>query len=132
MEEEQIFLFVAYYLEENDCVYNDRTRTEERSYLFTLKRASMQKYARDGEKFTRVPIEFDPLNNQQCYVVVMYVSEKEKGMILKNQPRFPLITLSIMEAEEEVKKINNNTKQYCKNDELFEDVVILPTIITLT
>lgn len=132
MEEEQIFLFVAYLLDEIDCYIEKITGVEVRNNSLTILRTSMQKMARDGEKFARVPVEFDPLNNQQCYVVIMTVSIKDRRVYLKSQPKFPAITLSLSEAEEEVKKIQSNPKEYCKNNEVFEKVEILPTLITIT
>lgn len=129
-----MFLFAVHTIEEVDSSIDQNTKAEIRHYFFDLKRTSMRKEAgrREGESSKRIPIEFDPINNQQCYVVVAMVTNKQrKNLWLSNQPVFINIFLSIEEADNEMKNVINNPNKFLASYEKFETCSIYPSLITI-
>lgn len=129
-----MFLFAVYYLIEGTVSYNSVSGLDERNYEFTCKRAAMQKFDRGrGEVFKRTPVEFDPLENQQCYIVVAFFDKEDVSnrYIFKNQPKIVGIFSNEQKAKDEKDNIiSGGFKTLREKKENFVNCEIYPALIT--
>lgn len=129
-----MFLFAVFFLQENGVYYDDSLKIDAYDYVFTIKRAAMQKYDRGrGEVFKRTPVEFDPLENQQCYVVVAFFNREEttRKLLLKNQPKIAGIFSESSKALDEQRNIiDGGFKILREKKEEFVRCEIFPVLIT--
>lgn len=130
MEEEAMFLFAAYHLEEQPPRF-DR-EYEIRPYSFELRRACMHKRERSGERYSRVHIHFDPLSKQVCYAVVCFFTKSDGHLKFENQPRFVAIEESAEEAEKVKQEMESGGhKSYAENNkEKFVSCEVFTALIT--
>lgn len=129
-----MFLFVVYVLLENGAGRHESTDFDVYNYLFTIKRAAMQKHDRGrGETYKRTPVEFDPLENQQCYVVVAFFNKEDaaRRLVLKEQPKIIGVFSTSSKALDEQKHIvEGGFKTFRDKKEEFVRCDIFPVIIT--
>lgn len=134
-EEETMFLFVSYSLVEVKHEIDPASGKEVRDYGFRLKRAAMQKEGaiQDGSSIKRIAVDFDPLEHQQCYVVVALFKTDSRNLIMKNQPRIVGVFLSEREAIENRDRINSGGyKDLRDKKEEYTTVMVCPAVITIT
>jgi hypothetical protein len=130
MEKEAFFLFVSY-TELPTSKYTPDDRTEIRGFNIAVKRLSLQRKERHGERTKRVRIDFDPVGKQLGYLVACFFSSKERGIILKDIIKF----VTIVDTEEAALKLlseieKGSHKQYASRKETFDKVLIYPQLIT--
>jgi hypothetical protein len=134
MEEETMFLFVSYSMIEIKHEVDPNTGKEIRDYGFRLKRAAMQKEGaiQEGSSIKRIAVDFDPLEHQQCYIVIALFKTENRNMIMKNQPKIVGVFLSEKEAIESSEKIQaGGHKDFRDKKEEYSNTIVCPAIITV-
>lgn len=99
MEDEAFFLFLVWASEPYEKV--DKTLGKViRGHKHFIKRASMQKAFAPPEYGKRIPVEFDPLMRQKCWVIYATIDHEDGGVIFRNVVKPIAITDSEQEADE--------------------------------
>jgi hypothetical protein len=130
LEQEAMFVFIAYLVEPILDKYAEDGRTIIRGQTVDIKRACMQK-PRHGELSKRIHVDFDPLSKQICYLAAGYYQTEQSGYLLKDIFR----PIAIFEEEEEAIKFADQIqatggKQFAEKKEKLDKVVTYPLIIT--
>jgi hypothetical protein len=129
-EEETYFLFVFW--SEDPQPGRIEGNTEFRDVIVTMRRTSLQRPVRAGEKFRRVPVDFDPLGKHLVYCVVCFFKSNSGSVALSNIVR-PAVVLETQEEAEELKKQmeSGGYKEFAERKEKLDRVEIHPLVVTV-
>jgi hypothetical protein len=130
VETEQLFLFLIYLATNKHKVEKG---VDVYYYNTEIKRASMQRRLIGDEQYERVPIEFDPMGENLCYVVGMISNMDDRGIIMKNKYEPLEIFLHKAEADQACAKIKETKGKGHLSKKLkqtFEDAMVSTVAIT--
>ena len=135
METEDHFLFVGYTTKPLPDFMDKETGKQVIAYIPVVKRATIRKPRREisesqGLIFKRTPIEFDPMDKQMGYVVVLHTKLEDRATVIKQDFHFPVITETQEEAEEAKKRLlGGEFKDYLIKGQKLDSVEVQPILI---
>ena len=131
MEDEAFFLFVVCKSDQLDA--ENRNGKEWHEFVPVIRRVSMQKpdRPRGDVLYKRINVDFDPLEHQQCYIVVLHAMVDDGHVVVADGFHFPAITLTEQEALTIKERVENGEyRGHLKKGEKFYKCSVMTAIIT--